>query len=94
MDHIAYANNWDLVDSTCSQILGDYLMNKDRSLLYRFTKNDNLWMQRISIITTLAFIKKLEFQDTLEIAKLLFNHPHDLIHKAVGWMLREVGNRD
>jgi len=63
-------------------------------MLYVFAKDNNLWVQRISIITTLAFIKKLDFDDTLEISKLLINHPHDLIHKAVGWMLKEVGNRD
>lgn len=87
-------NNWDLVDSSAHLILGDYLLDRDRQQLYDFAKSENLWVQRIAIIATLCFIRKNQFDDTLRIAELLLNHRHDLIHKAVGWMLREVGNRD
>lgn len=87
-------NNWDLVDVSADKILGAYLADKDRSLIYQLAKSDHLWSQRVAIIATFHFIRQHQFGDTLEIAKLLLNHKHDLIHKAVGWMLREVGNRD
>lgn len=87
-------NNWDLVDISADKILGAHLINKDKSLLYNFTKSDNLWERRMAIIATFYFIKNNKFQDTLKISKLLLNDKHDLIHKAVGWMLREVGKRD
>lgn len=87
-------NNWDLVDSSAPYILGDYYLDKDKTVLYRLAKSKNLWDKRIAIISTQGFIRKGEFQDTFEIAKILLNDPHDLLHKAVGWMLREVGNRD
>ena len=87
-------NNWDLVDVSADKILGAYLADKDRSLLYQLAKSDHLWSQRVAMIATFYFIRQHQFDDTLEIAKLLLNHKHDLIHKAVGWMLREVGNRD
>lgn len=88
-----YVNNWDLVDSSAHTILGPWLEDKDRSLLYEFAKSDHLWQQRISIMATFDYIKKnRDFKDTLAIAEILLNHPHDLIHKAVGWMLREIGN--
>jgi 3-methyladenine DNA glycosylase AlkD len=87
-------NNWDLVDSSAHYILGHYLLDKDRKILYRLAKSKNLWEKRISIISTAAFINNNEFADTLKIAELLLNDDHDLIHKAVGWMLREVGNRN
>jgi 3-methyladenine DNA glycosylase AlkD len=89
-----YVNNWDLVDSSAHLILGSWLFDKDRSLLYNLAKSGKLWDQRIAIISTYYFIRKKDFEDTLKIAEILLNHPHDLIHKAVGWMLREVGNRD
>lgn len=89
------ANNWDLVDVTCKDVIGVYLFDKeDRSILYRLAKSDNLWEQRIAIVSTYAFIKNGEFEDTFAISKQLLSHKHDLIHKAVGWMLREVGKRD
>ncbi len=91
---IERVNNWDLVDSSAHLILGPHLMNRDRGLLCELAISPNLWIQRIAIITTYHFIKNLQFADTLRISKILLNHKHDLIHKAVGWMLREVGNRD
>ena len=87
-------NNWDLVDSSAGYILGDYLLNRDKSILYKLAKSKNIWERRIAIITTQGFIKSNQFEDTLKIAEILLNDKHDLIHKAVGWMLREVGNRD
>jgi 3-methyladenine DNA glycosylase AlkD len=89
-------NNWDIVDLSSYKILGDYLQtNKERkAVLYQLANSNDLWKQRISIVSTLSFIKKGEFEDTFKISKMLLNHEHDLIHKAVGWMLREVGKKD
>ena len=87
-------NNWDLVDGSAAHIVGGYLFDKDRSKIYELSHSLNLWEQRISIISTFYFIRKNDFKDTLRIAQILIKHPHDLIHKAVGWMLREVGNRN
>lgn len=92
--HRKQVNNWDLVDNSAYKILGHYLQDKDRSVLYKLAKEDNLWAQRIAIITTLAFIKKKDFKDTLNLIELLLKHPHDLMHKANGWMLREIGKKD
>lgn len=92
-NHATSFNNWDLVDLTCPHIVGAWLWDKDRKPLYRLAASSNLWEQRISIISTFYFLRKMDFNDTLNIAKMLLNHPHDLIHKAVGWMLREVGKR-
>ncbi|ACL68950.1 DNA alkylation repair protein [Halothermothrix orenii] len=94
LNHLDGVNNWDLVDSSADKILGDFLFNRDKSLLYKLAKSGELWKQRIAIIATKYFIKKNQYRHTLEIAKLLLNHDHDLIHKAVGWMLREVGKRN
>lgn len=94
LKHLSFINNWDLVDSSAYKILGDYLFERDRSLLYRLASSGDLWRQRIAIIATLHFIRHNDYDDTLKIADLLLDHDHDLIHKAVGWMLREVGNRD
>ncbi len=87
-------NNWDLVDGSTPHILGEWLLGKDRSILYKLAKSDNLWERRISIMVTFAFIKNNQFEDTFKIAEILLSDKHDLIHKAVGWMLREVGKRD
>lgn len=87
-------NNWDLVDLSAYYILGDYLLDKDRKILYKLAQSKNIWEKRIAIISTFAFIRAFEFQDTLKISKILLKDNHDLIHKAVGWMLREVGKRD
>lgn len=92
-----YINNWDLVDLSSPRIIGMYLLDKPESarrVLYDFAKSSNLWEKRIAIISTLAFIKNKQYADTLQIAEILLNDKHDLIHKAVGWMLREVGKMD
>jgi 3-methyladenine DNA glycosylase AlkD len=90
----SYINNWDLVDSTAYKILGDFLLSRDKDILYELSNSSNIWEQRISIISTLAFIKAGKFKETIKISEKLLNHNHDLIHKAVGWMLREVGKID
>ena len=87
-------NNWDLVDISAPKIAGDYLMARSKTILCKFAESKNLWKKRIAIISTYAFIRNNEFDDTLKISKILLNDEHDLIHKAVGWMLREVGKRD
>jgi len=87
-------NNWDLVDITATKILGDFLVDKKKDVLYRLVKSKNLWEKRIAIISTFGFIKKGKFYDALSISENLLNDDHDLIHKAVGWMLREIGKRD
>lgn len=87
-------NNWDLVDVTCPHVVGTYLLDKDRSSLHALARSENLWEQRIAIVSTLTFIRHREYDDTLALAEYFLTHPHDLIHKAVGWMLREVGKKD
>jgi len=96
LKHINSVNNWDLVDTSAPHIVGDYLYkNPEKSkILLEFSHSENLWIRRISIVSTFAFIKNNEFKKTLEIAKLLLNDNHDLIHKSVGWMLREIYKRD
>jgi len=92
--NLSYVNNWDLVDLSADKILGAYLFNKDKGLLYQLARSNHLWKQRIAIMATFHFIKNHEFTDTLEIAGILLHNKHDLIQKAVGWMLREIGKRD
>ena len=87
-------NNWDLVDLSAPKIVGAYLIDKEKDLLYKFARSKDLWEKRMSIISTQAFIREHYFEDTLNISEILLSDKHDLIHKAVGWMLREVGNRD
>jgi 3-methyladenine DNA glycosylase AlkD len=87
-------NNWDLVDISAPYILGDWLLDKDRAILYKLAKSKNLWQRRIAIMATAAFIRAGEYQETLKIAQILLADRKDLIHKAVGWMLREIGKRD
>jgi 3-methyladenine DNA glycosylase AlkD len=89
----AYINNWDLVDSSAPQIVGTHLLERPRDLLYAFVESDNLWERRIAVIATFAFIRQDDFEDTLKLSALLLGDNEDLIHKAVGWMLREVGKR-
>jgi 3-methyladenine DNA glycosylase AlkD len=89
------ANNWDLVDVTCKDVIGGYLLDKgDRDILYQLAESDNLWEQRIAIVSTWMFIKHKDYTETLAISEKLLNHKHDLMHKAVGWMLREVGKKE
>ena len=101
LSHARQANNWDLVDLSAPYILGEFLLHPlpdgtmpSRSLLDRLAKSNNLWEQRIAIVSTLQLIRNHQYTDTLRIAEKLLCHPHDLIHKATGWMLREVGKRD
>ncbi|MFC0542492.1 DNA alkylation repair protein [Kutzneria chonburiensis] len=90
----AFVNNWDLVDSSAYQLLGEWLVDRDRTVLDRLAGSESLWERRIAIIATFAFIRRDDPEWTLRIADKLVDDRHDLIHKAVGWMLREVGNRD
>ena len=93
--HTDRINNWDLVDLSCYPLLGEWLLDKDRSLLYELARNGKtLWEQRIGIVSTMTFIRHGQLADTFAIADILLHHPHDLIHKAVGWLLREAGKRD
>ena len=93
--HTAYINNWDLVDLSCYPLLGEWLLDKDRTLLYDLARDGKtLWEQRIGIVSTMTFIRHGQLDDTFAIADILLHHPHDLIHKAVGWLLREAGKRD
>lgn len=94
LDNVQHVNNWDLVDSSCPTVVGEALLKEDRTVLYDLAATNHLWSQRIAIISTLAFIRKKQFADTFLLAERLMNHRHDLIHKAIGWMLREVGKRD
>lgn len=91
--HTKYINNWDLVDLSTSKIVGEYLFNKPKTILYTLAKSNSIWEKRISIIATFQFILNGEYEDTLKIAEILLHDKHDLIQKAVGWMLREVGKR-
>ncbi len=88
-----HINNWDLVDSSARYILGEYLGDKDRKILYKLVTSHNIWERRIAMIATHAFIRNDDFADTLKLSQLLLNDTHDLMHKAVGWTLREVGKR-
>ena len=94
MRNSSKVNNWDLVDLSADKIVGEYLLDKDKMVLYKLANSNNVWQRRISIIATFAFIKKGVFKDTFRISEILLQDKHDLIHKAVGWMLREVGKRD
>lgn len=94
LKHTRYVNNWDLVDGSAHQIVGGYLLDKDRGILLELAQSANLWERRIAIIATYHFIKHDDFASTVTIAEQLVADKEDLIHKAVGWMLREVGNRD
>ena len=90
-----YINNWDLVDLPCCHILGEYLwQKKDKKILMKLANSKNLWEQRIAIVSTLVFVKNGDMKPTIKLAKMFLDHNHDLIHKATGWALREVGKRD
>lgn len=99
LENISRVNNWDLVDLSCRDIVGDYLVSRfqKRKILYKLAKlknPKNICQRRIAIVSSWAFIRANDFKDTLRLAKILFNDSHDLIHKAVGWMLREIGKKD
>lgn len=94
LDNTKYINNWDLVDLSAKDIVGGHLFDKDRSILYTLAKSENMWENRIAIIATFYFIKENDFEDTIKISEILMNHPHHLIHKATGWMLREAGKHN
>ncbi|TGM58299.1 DNA alkylation repair protein [Leptospira adleri] len=94
LKNLKYVNNWDLVDLSSRVLIGDYLLDKDRTILYRLAKSKNLWERRISVLSTYALIRAKDFKDILKISETLIKDKEDLIQKAVGWMLREVGNRD
>lgn len=95
LNHTDYINNWDLVDLSCYPLLGEWLLDKDRTLLYNLARNRKpLWEQRIGMVSTMTFIRHGQLEDTFAIADILLHHPHDLIHKAVGWLLREAGKRN
>ena len=95
LSHTQQINNWDLVDLSCHPLLGEWLLDKDRSILYDLARNGrSIWEQRIGIVSTMTFIRHGQLDDTFALADILLHHPHDLIHKAVGWLLREAGKRD
>jgi 3-methyladenine DNA glycosylase AlkD len=93
LKHRKWINNWDLVDLSAPNIVGSYLLDKNRAISYQLAKSKSLWDKRIAILATFEFIKNGQAEDTFQIAEILLNDSHDLIHKAVGWMLREVGKR-
>ena len=94
INNLKCVNNWDLVDLTAPNISGDFLNNKDKSILYNLAKSENIWERRTAIISTFNFIKTNKFEDAFKISEILLEDKHDLIHKAVGWMLREIGKKD
>lgn len=96
LSHTSFINNWDLVDLSCYEVLGAWLLDKfDRHLLYDLASREgSLWEQRIAMVSCMKFVRNDQFDDCLAIADMLLHHPHDLIHKAVGWLLREVGKRN
>jgi 3-methyladenine DNA glycosylase AlkD len=94
LNNTKWINNWDLVDLSAHKILGEYYLDKPKNVLYDLAESDNLWEKRISIISTFTFIRNESYKESLKIAEMLVNDDHDLIHKGVGWMLREIGKRD
>lgn len=94
ISHTDRINNWDLVDLSAPTIVGGYLQDKSRHKLYNMAESELLWDNRIAMVSTFAFIRNRDFDDTYSLALKMMNHPHDLMHKAIGWMLREAGKRD
>lgn len=94
LNHLEFANNRDLVDLTCYKILGHYLLDKDRWILYQLVQDKNMRIQRVSIVSTLIFVRNWDFDDAIKISEKLLNHKHDLIHKAVWRVLREIWKKD
>lgn len=89
-----YINNWDLVDLSTWRVVGEYLLDKSREILYKLAESKLLWDNRIAIVSTFAFIRKGQLEDTYALCDIMMQHPHDLMHKACGWMLREAGKRN
>jgi 3-methyladenine DNA glycosylase AlkD len=87
-------NNWDLVDLSAPKIVGAHLLNRDKEILLKFARSSDLWKKRIAVLSTFYFIRNLHFDTALQLAEMLLNDKHDLIHKAIGWMLREIGKRN
>lgn len=94
LKHTRYINNWDLVDSSAPYIVGRHLLHKDRSILYELARSESLWERRIAIMASSWFIREGQFDDTLRLTEMLLHDPEELIHKAAGWMLREIGKRN
>ena len=94
LNNISFVNNWDLVDLSADKLLGRYLFDKDKKILYQLANSKNIWERRISVVATFHLIKKRKFEPTFKIVELLMDDEHDLIHKAWGWMLREIGKRN
>jgi 3-methyladenine DNA glycosylase AlkD len=94
LKNLKWVNNWDLVDLSAPKIIGSYLLHHPRAPLYKLVKSNNIWERRVAIVATYEFIRHNDFIDTIKISAMLLRDKHDLIHKAVGWMLREVGKRD
>ncbi|MBE0478142.1 DNA alkylation repair protein [Candidatus Aerophobetes bacterium] len=94
LQNTKYINSWDLVDLSAYKIVGEYLSGKPKAILYQLARSKMLWERRIAIIATFSFIKNNQFEETFAIARILVDDEHDLIQKAVGWMLREIGKRD
>lgn len=92
--HTKYINNWDLVDLSAPKIVGVYLLQHPSDVLFHLAESDNLWEQRIAVVSTWKLIQQGEFNPTMQLAEKLLHHPHDLMQKAIGWMLREIGKRD
>lgn len=94
LNNTKWINNWDLVDLSAPKIIGEYYLDKPKNVLFQLAESDNLWERRISILSTFAFIRNESYEESLRIAEMLVHDDHDLIHKGVGWMLREIGKRD
>ncbi|TSC92629.1 MAG: DNA alkylation repair enzyme [Candidatus Berkelbacteria bacterium Licking1014_7] len=94
LKNLKFINNWDLVDLSAPHILGAHFFDKDRATIFQLANSKNLWAQRIAIMATFHFVRRNDFSDTFKLAKKFLTHKHDLIHKAIGWMLREIGSRD
>ncbi|NLB34609.1 MAG: DNA alkylation repair protein [Elusimicrobia bacterium] len=94
VENLDYVDNWNLVDTSAYKIVGEHLLKRDRTFLYQLAESGHLWRERVAIVATYRFIKDGDFSDSLKITEIFLSHPHDLIHKACGWMLREVGKKD